>query len=140
MNHVTRDMITGHLAMHLLLPAGEVDKSHTRWVLDSKKTALVPPDAIVKAELLLRECGMGSSHHFRQSAQQHKRIMRLLAAIGPGDISKEDVSDEDGSDADDGDAASEGAASQDAASKDAESEDAASEDAAAAEAPHAFSE
>jgi hypothetical protein len=73
----------------ILPPAGDVDSSHQHWVLDQTVT-LVPPHAIIRTGLQLRECGMGGSRHFRQTTAQHLRTLALLQAIGPGSDGSED--------------------------------------------------
>jgi hypothetical protein len=60
-----------------------VDTSHQHWVLVQTST-LVPPHAIIRTGLQLKECGMGVTRHYRQSVAQHQRTLALLEAIGPG--------------------------------------------------------
>lgn len=76
---------------------GETDTSHTRWVSAAGDgTALLSPDSIIIAGLQLQEFGHGISCHFRQASSQHRRILRMLENIGPGEA---DDSGSDGAEA-----------------------------------------
>jgi hypothetical protein len=63
-----------------------VDTSHETWVLDQK--ALVPPDAIICADLQLEECSRHTRRYFWQTAEQHRSILALLKAIGPAAMTR----------------------------------------------------
>ena len=69
-------------------PAGKVDTSHQRWVLDMK--SLVSPGAIICADLQLE---VRAGRHFVQSEAQHQRILAVLEAIGAGSDGSDNDSD-----------------------------------------------
>lgn len=51
---------------------------------------------VLTDSMQLQDCGQGVTRHFRQASSQHRRILRMLENIGPGEV---DDSDSDGGEA-----------------------------------------